>query len=149
MRKTKNWIGMLALALLMAQSTIGIINYTQTSAQPNFPRMDRINGNEDGRFAGNPPQMNSQNTEDADHSDSNNEETSNSASNDETAKRPENGQMPHFNEQPMNQPGSFAAALRNFANGIPGLIMNIFSLGLALIWLILSILLRRKYQSVN
>lgn len=134
MKKVKKWVGILALAFLIVQSTVGIINYTQTGGQQGFSSgMERMNpGN------GMSPQMNNSETEDGTSSDS-----SETFSNAEGATMPQNGEMPNFNRNFEQRSGS-SSFIRTLENGVVGLVIDGLSLLLAVAWIVLSVLIRKQ-----
>ncbi|TKC18113.1 hypothetical protein [Robertmurraya kyonggiensis] len=128
MKKAKKWVGILALAFLIVQSTVGIINYTQTGGQQNFQgRMERMNG------GGMPPQMNQEGTTG---------DTSGTVANTEQPQFPQNGEMTNLNGNFERLSGS-TSFLRNLENGVVGVILDGLSLLLVVAWIVLSVLMRK------
>ncbi len=134
MKKVKKRVGILALVFLILQSTVGIINYTQTGSQQGFPSgMERMNSG-----GGMPPQMN--NTEPQDGAS---EDTSGTISSTERPEMPQNGEMPNFSRS-VEQPSGSSSFLRNLENGVVGVIIDGLSLLLAVTWIGLSVITRRQ-----
>lgn len=141
MVKAKYWVGVLALLLLIVQSTFGIMNYSQSSNQ-GFPRdMNRMNG---GEFRGAPPQMDNSDTTSSEADSNATTDSSDSAS---TNEGQDNEQMASPNRDIKMQ--SQSSFIKEIVNGLPGLVLNCLSIGLAAVWFVLSYVLRRKNRSVN
>ncbi|MGG0717688.1 hypothetical protein ABE096_08850 [Robertmurraya massiliosenegalensis] len=138
MKKVKKWVGILALVFLILQSTVGIINYTQTGAKQGFPSgMERMNSG-----GGMPPQMNN-----TDPQDGATEDTSGTVSSTERPDMPQNGKMPNFNS--FEQSSGSSSFLRNLENGVVGVMIDGLSLLLAVTWIGLSVLTRRQNKKVT
>ena len=135
MKKILNWVGALALVLLLVQSTIGIINYSSAGTPQGFPDRGSLNAEGGNGFNGTPPQNSEEGT------DSNNSSVQESNIDSST----QNGGM-QMNMR--SQDSSLSTALRSFDNGIPGLIINGLSIGLVICWTILFLLSRKKQQSI-
>lgn len=128
-KKIKNWVGIFAIVFLIVQSGIGIINYTQTGGQQDFQgRTERMNG------GGMPPQMNQ---------DSTTEDSSGEVSITEQPQLSQNGEMPNFNGN-FERPSGSTSFLRTLENGVVGVIMDGLSLLLAVAWIVLSVITRKK-----
>ena len=68
MKKIMNWVGIVALVLLIVQSTIGIINFAQGSTPQGFPNGSNrmmMGSNEGNGSRAMPPQNNNTDTEGA------------------------------------------------------------------------------------
>ncbi|PMC38001.1 hypothetical protein CJ195_10440 [Bacillus sp. UMB0899] len=135
MKKMMNLVGVLALVLLLIQSTIGIINYSSTGTPQGFPDRGSFNAEGGNGFGGTP----TQNTEEGTNS------TNSSAQEKSIVASSQNGQM-QMNRGP--QDSSLSTALRSIENGIPGLVINCLSLGLGIVWILLFFLTRKKQQSL-
>ncbi|MBU7591467.1 hypothetical protein [Metabacillus halosaccharovorans] len=136
MKKILHLVGAFVLVLLLIQSTIGIINYSSSGSPQGFPDRGRLDSNGGGSgFSGTPPQ----NSEDETDS------TNTSGQEDTMDPSTRNDQM----QMTMGQQdrSSFSSILRSFENGITGLVVNCLSLGLAICWILLYCLARKKQQT--
>lgn len=134
MKKLLNLVGAIALVLLLAQSTIGIITYVSGGTPQGFP--DRGSYNQGGNgVSGTSSQTTGEGT-DSIHS---------SAQEDTLDQSTENGRM-RMNMAP--QDNSFTTTFRSFENGIPGLVLNCLSFGAGIAWILLFLVTRKKQQRV-
>ena len=139
MKKIMNWVGMFLLILILVQSTVGILSYTQTGNPEGFQSgMGRMNGTNASNGA-----MPRNNSEEIDSSltDATEDNSSNNNSIIDTAAQNDRMQV---NMGSQEQPGSFSTVLRTLNNGIFGLVLNSVSLGLAIGWIVLYWLVRKQ-----
>lgn len=140
MRKAKKLVGIVAILLLQFQSTIGIINYVQSDSNHDFSNgKGKLNMRTDGEFGENPPQFSA---------DSNNTTESNSTSA-STNTEAQNIQPPNMDRNFNNQLGFSAFSFRNMESGLPGLVINIFSIGVTIAWCILAFLTKRRDKMIT
>ncbi|MGS2779613.1 hypothetical protein ACVBAX_19825 [Robertmurraya sp. GLU-23] len=140
MRKILTWVGVLALVLLILQSTIGIASYTLGGTSQGFANgANRMMGNNEGNGSrAMPPQNNSTGTEGASESNFRNSMPA----------APQNGEMTGAGMN-FGQQSSLSSSLRNLENGLPAFIMNCTSLGLGIAWFILLVLTRKQQKLKN
>ncbi len=139
MKKIMNWVGIFLLILILVQSTVGILSYTQTGNPEGFQNgMGRMNGTNASNGA-----MPRNNSEEIDSSltDATEDNSSNNNSIIDTAAQHDRMQV---NMGSQEQPGSFSTVLRTLNNGIFGLVLNSVSLGLAIGWIVLYWLVRKQ-----
>ncbi|WP_226529673.1 hypothetical protein [Metabacillus niabensis] len=136
MKKIVHLVGAFVFVLLLIQSTIGIINYSSSGSPQGFPDRGSLNANGGGSgFSGTPPQNSEEGTD----------STITSGQEDTKDSLNRNDQM----QMTMGQQdrSSFSSTLRSFENGIPGLVVNCLSLGLAICWILLFWLTKKKQQT--
>ena len=143
MKKIMNWVGIVALVVLIFQSTIGIINYASGSTPQGFPNGSNrmmMGFNEENESRAMPPQNNNTNMEGAPET---NVENSIPAPQQNGEIMP--GARMNFGEQTL----SSSSSLRNLENGVPGFVMNCLALGLGIAWIVLFLLTRKQQKSSN
>lgn len=144
MKKIMNWIGIFLLILILVQSTVGILSYTQTGYPEGFQNgMGRMNGTNASNGA-----MPRSNSEETNSNLTNAAENNSSNSNSIIDTAPQNDRM-QVNMRSQEQPGSFSTELRTLNNGIFGLVLNYVSLGLAIGWIVLCFLGKKQKNTAH